>query len=756
MPPARRPRRAPVAPAASESSPAAPPAVGEAPPDTAEAAARVTEVGGGAVESRAEEATGAESVEEPEVEEEPEEAEEDPEEEVEEDPEEEVEEDPEEAEEDPEDEADGGKGNEEETVLATGQGDGPAAATESERTVAMEGGDEEKSMVKDGGGEDAGLESAVVEEPAKEDEGQEHPEEENLEDDAMEEDAAEVSGEGATVDEKNELPEEHGESGDEGSHRDTDKDVVACQFGAQNGELDPSFAMLGSVSVGNVKDLEIFVGRLPKGCTEEDITVVFSQFGEIVSTIIVPAAKKKNNRNAFVRYMSTEAAQKALTEFKDGVEVTGEKVKVSASRVKNTLYLKNICKSWTKEQVLLSLKSIGIEEFEMTLPDDPDTGGRNRGISFLKFAAPDSTESALRKLQQPDALVDIDRSEKEYARTPTESCQELALKVKSVYLEHVPLSWNEGNIEECCKSYGEIQEVRLLKKSKKKIAFVEFSFRKSALACVEGINSAKIGGEVKLVASLARPRREIHLNKKGAKGGFKVSSGATSEDANNSIKKKDHKKEVMVKKSSHKLPKGDTSKLTSQVDAEVPQASNLYKGKRKAGKTENIAVNERLLKKARKNRDVLTKPSNRARHGGYARAAYAGESSGNMKRSLGPRYVTNDSHPIAGASSRSKPNSRDLEPHAGYIPPVNRVRAPADHVQVTYVYDQPRATPSNYHHIDGLPYTREIAAPPPAYYGYTSNPQYQGEYAYTYLPPPHLSGADYPRSGEYIPRRRYY
>ncbi|KAK1627124.1 hypothetical protein QYE76_001439 [Lolium multiflorum] len=431
--------------------------------------------------------------------------------------------------------------------------------------------------------------------------------------------------------------------------------------------------------------------------------------------------------------------------------VTGEKVKVSASRVKNTLYLKNICKSWTKEQVLLSLKSIGIEEFEMTLPDDPDTGGRNRGISFLKFAAPDTTESALQKLQQPDALVDIDRSEKEYARTPTESSQELALKVKSVYLEHVPLSWNKGNIEECCKSYGEIQEVRLLKKSKKKIAFVEFSFRKSALACVEGINSAKIGGEVKLVASLARPRREIHLDKKGAKGGSKVSSGATSEDANNSIKKKDHKKEVMVKKSSHKLPKGNTSKLTSQVDAEVPQASNLYKGKRKAGKTENIAVNERLLKKARKNRDVLTKPSNRARHGGYARAAYAGESSGNMKRSLGPRYVTNDSHPIAGASSRSKPNSRDLEPHAGYIPPVNRVRAPADHVQVTYV-----VTPSNYHHIDGLPYTREIAAPPPAYYGYTSNPQYQGEYAYTYLPPPHLSGADYPRSGEYIPRRRYY
>uniref|UniRef100_A0ACD5Y707 Uncharacterized protein n=1 Tax=Avena sativa TaxID=4498 RepID=A0ACD5Y707_AVESA len=716
---ARSPRPAPVAPAAAESSPPLPPAVGEAPPDRAEAGVRVTEVGSGAMEDRGEvereEATGSESVEEPE-EEDPEEADEDPEE-----AEEDADEDPEEAEEEAGDEADGGEDNEEETVLAMGQGDGPAAAAESEKTVTVEGGDEEKAMVttlKGDGGDDTGLESAVVEEPTKVDEGQgQAEEEENLKDDAMQEDAK-------VVYDTNELPKEHEESGDEGSHR--------------NG-----------VSVGNVKDLEVFVGRLPKDCTEEDITVVFSQFGEIVSIKIIPSANKKN-RIAFVRYMSTEAAKKALAEFQDGVEVTGKKVKVSASQVKNTIYLKNICKSWTKEQVLLSLKNIGIEEFEMTLPDDPDTGGWNRGISFLKFAAPDTAESAFQKLQKPDALFDIDSSVNEYAPTPTESIQELAMKVKSVYLEHVPLSWDEGNIEECCKSYGEIQEVRILKKSKKKIAFVEFSFRKSALACVEGINSAKIGGEVKLAASLARPRRQIHLDKKSAKDGVKVSSGATSEGANNSIKKKGHKKEVMVKKSSHKLPKGDVSKL--KVDAEVPQESNLYKGKRKAGKTENTAVKERLPKKPRKNRDVLTKPSNRAHH-----VDYAGESSGNMKRSMGPRHVTtNQSYPIVGASSRSKPNARDLEPHAGYIPPVNRVRAPADRVQVTYVYDEPRAAPSNYHHIDGLPYTREIAAPPPAYYGYTSDPQYQGEYAYTYLPPPRLSGSDYRRSGAYSPPRRYY
>ena len=95
------------------------------------------------------------------------------------------------------------------------------------------------------------------------------------------------------------------------------------------------------------------------------------------------------------------------------------------------------------------------------------------------------------------------------------------------------------------------------------------------------------------------------MDKKSAKGGLKVNSGLTSKDANLSIKKKDQKREVAVNKiknSPHKLRKGDVSKQTSHVEAKVPQSSNPSKGKRKAGKTENTPVNERLSKKARKNR----------------------------------------------------------------------------------------------------------------------------------------------------------
>jgi RNA recognition motif-containing protein len=132
---------------------------------------------------------------------------------------------------------------------------------------------------------------------------------------------------------------------------------------------------------------EIFVDGLPKDCAEEDIAMVFSQYGEVKSVrIIKNSSTEKSKDIAFVCYASIEAAKKALIEFKEGLEVLnltmnpstllhsysnksklnafcsyavflcclhqvkGEKVRVSACQDNNTLYLGNICKGWTKDQ----------------------------------------------------------------------------------------------------------------------------------------------------------------------------------------------------------------------------------------------------------------------------------------------------------------------------------------------------------------------------------------------------------------------
>ncbi|RLN42199.1 nucleolin-like [Panicum miliaceum] len=360
--------------------------------------------------------------------------------------------------------------------------------------------------------------------------------------------------------------------------------------------------------------LEIFVDQLPKDCVEEDIAMVFSQWGDVKSVrIIKNSSSEKNKDIAFVCYASIEAAKKALVEFKEGIEVKGEKVRV-----------------------LATLKSIGIQDCEISFP----TSKRgSRGFAFLRFASHYYARAAFRRLIKPDAIFGTDRSAKVSFYQPLVKPSENLIEAKKVYLEHVRLSWDEDKIKECCQQYGKILKVDLLQISKnmdiETFSFVEFSSSKSALACVEGINN--------LSACLARP-----------KSGLKVNSGAASEGATTSKKEKAHTGKVIVDKDSpHKLSKGNKKKLTSlpkevlvkmnsasklpndydvnltSQDA-APQISNPSEGKRKVWNYKNASVNQKVSKKHENNRNVDES------QGTYQRAA---------------------------------------EPHAGFIPPASRVHS---------------------------------------------------------------------------------
>jgi len=64
-------------------------------------------------------------------------------------------------------------------------------------------------------------------------------------------------------------------------------------------------------------------------------------------------------------------------------------------------------------QVLETLKSFNIENIEeLTLMDDAQVDGVNRGFAFIEFGTHKDALEAFRKLQQPDAIFGTDRSAK--------------------------------------------------------------------------------------------------------------------------------------------------------------------------------------------------------------------------------------------------------------------------------------------------------------------------------------------------------
>ncbi|XP_028076320.1 protein gar2-like isoform X2 [Camellia sinensis] len=176
------------------------------------------------------------------------------------------------------------------------------------------------------------------------------------------------------------------------------------------------------------KDFEIFIGRLDKGAVEDDLIEVFGKFGELKAARIVRNPTTNKSRGfAFIQYMTVEQAKNALSALNEGIQVRGKHIIISASQDNDTLYMGNICKLWTKERVLGTLKSYGIENIEEKyLPADPQKEGKIKGFALLEFSTHSDAMAAFQRLRKPDAVFGRDRSAKvAFAQTPMHPNQEI-------------------------------------------------------------------------------------------------------------------------------------------------------------------------------------------------------------------------------------------------------------------------------------------------------------------------------------------
>ncbi|CAL5404897.1 unnamed protein product [Camellia sinensis] len=460
------------------------------------------------------------------------------------------------------------------------------------------------------------------------------------------------------------------------------------------------------------KDLEIFIGRLDKEAVEDDLIKVFGKFGEIREAKIVrKSTTNKSKGFAFIRYATVEQAKNALSASKDGIEVRGKHVKMSASEGNDTLYMGNICKSWTKERVLGALKSYGIENIaEMHLPDDPRKEGKIKGFALLEFSTHSDAMEAIQRLRKPDVVFGRDISAKvAFAQTPLRPNQDVLSELKTVYLEGLTDDWNKGKVNELCKQYGELVEIKLsrnIRTKSKDFGFITFTSQEGALACVEGINNAHIGEEVKVVkASIAKPHSKGQLQKQDTHGSFKVkekgmapSTKEESERENKagSSKMKGHAKSKQSKRKGKTVAeeKGKTLSESEIGGGGKPKKSRTVtedqpKLERKNRKRKNLHLNaegrgkigaehghnKRPSKKPQGSKERESKNFRKPKRDPYIRKGpdYGADFARHRNSDAPGPAVSYQSHAYNTVYGYKRPHA-DMEPHAGYIEPVAQKR----------------------------------------------------------------------------------
>ncbi|XP_016544431.2 uncharacterized protein LOC107844558 [Capsicum annuum] len=262
------------------------------------------------------------------------------------------------------------------------------------------------------------------------------------------------------------------------------------------------------------KEFEIFVGGLDKDAMEDDLRKIFSQVGEVTEVrLLMNPQTKKNKGFAFLRFATVEQAKRACTELKNPV-VNGKKCGVSPSQDSDTLFLGNICKSWTKEALKDKLKHYGIDNVEdLTLVEDTNNDGMNRGFAFLEFSSRSEAMDAFKRLQKRDVVFGVDRPAKvSFADSFIDPGDEIMAQVKTIFIDGLSASWDEDHVRDLLKQYGKIEKVELARNmpsaKRKDFGFVSFDTHDAAVICVKCINNEELGEgdkKVKVRARLSRP-----------------------------------------------------------------------------------------------------------------------------------------------------------------------------------------------------------------------------------------------------------
>ncbi|GJS29058.1 heterogeneous nuclear ribonucleoprotein Q isoform X1, partial [Tanacetum coccineum] len=143
------------------------------------------------------------------------------------------------------------------------------------------------------------------------------------------------------------------------------------------------------------KEFKIFVGGLDKDATEEDIRKIFSAVGDVAEVrLMMNAQTKKNKGFVFLRFATVNRKQCG----------------VSPSQDSDTLFLGNICKTWTKEAKLKYYRIDTVED--LILVEDKKNDGTNRGFAFLEFSSRSNAMDAFKHLQKRDVTFGLDRPAK--------------------------------------------------------------------------------------------------------------------------------------------------------------------------------------------------------------------------------------------------------------------------------------------------------------------------------------------------------
>jgi RNA recognition motif-containing protein len=259
---------------------------------------------------------------------------------------------------------------------------------------------------------------------------------------------------------------------------------------------------------------EVYIGQIPRDVFEDELIPLFESIGTIFDLrLMMDPIFGKNRGYAFLLFCEKDRANEAAKKY-DGFEIqSGKQLKVNVSVANKRLFIGNIPKSKSREEILEELKKHSELEGVMDViiyssPDMPENR-KNRGFCFVDFQDHKTASDAKRRLEHGkirpfngDLVVD-------WAEQQDEPDDETMATVKVLYVKNLKESVTEEKLTELFSPFGEIDKIKKLRD----YAFIHYKERDPAVNAMDSLKGTMIEG-IEVDISLAKPQSENKSKKK--------------------------------------------------------------------------------------------------------------------------------------------------------------------------------------------------------------------------------------------------
>merc|ERR1719334_75618 len=211
-----------------------------------------------------------------------------------------------------------------------------------------------------------------------------------------------------------------------------------------------------------------------------------------------------NRGYCFITFCEKEGAEEGVRQLDNYQIKPGKPIKVNISVANQRLFVGNIPKSKTKDEILeeFSKKTDGLIDVIIYRSAEKENQ-KNRGFAFLEYDSHKSALTAKRKLQSGkmkvwncDVIVD-------WADPVEEPDTETMSKVKVLYVRNLTSDVTEESLKEKFSEFGKVERAKKIKD----YGFIHFEERDDAVKAKEAMNGQKLG-KLDIEVSLAKPPSE--------------------------------------------------------------------------------------------------------------------------------------------------------------------------------------------------------------------------------------------------------